>query len=424
MKRDGVSVFVDQIHSGTIFRSDIELDTFLFSYDAECVDEHAVSLTMPVVPDQYDSMSFLHPIFEMNLPEGILRQKLELMFSKAVKDFDSLSLLNIVGRSQIGRLRYASEGSPLEDVPVENIDGILAYDGAEDLFDDLLERFAMYSGISGMQPKVLIRDESPTLDKITNKGATHIVKSFNPKDYPELAANEFFSMQAARYAGLPTAEASLSENRSILVVERFDRTEDGSYLGFEDFCVLSGMRANGRYSGSYEELAKKVSIFVSPENHQSAMRQLFGTIALSCVIRNGDAHLKNFGILYDKPGINVRLAPVYDMLSTVPYIPKDILALEFNGSKQYPTRKQLVQFARQSCGLSNQNTEIVLANTITGVEKALVEMQAYAKNHPDFQARTEYFTNVFSQGLLSLENDGGDGSGGGMSGGPSRPGKR
>jgi serine/threonine-protein kinase HipA len=311
----------------------------------------------------------------------------------------------MVGKSQIGRLRYASQGAALDDVPVESVNKLLAYRGAEDLFNDLMNRFAMYSGISGMQPKVLIRDERDEalpLDKVTNKGATHIVKSFNPNEYPELAANEFFSMQAARYAGLPTAEASLSDNRSMLVVERFDRTKSGDYLGFEDFCVLSGMRSAGRYSSSYEGLAKKVSTFVSPENHKAAMEQLFGSVALSCVIKNGDAHLKNFGVLYDTPGVNVRLAPVYDMLSTAPYMPKDVLALEINGSKQYPTRKQLVQFARQSCGLSNRNAEMVLAQVATGVEKALAEMRAYSEKTPDFQRVEKHLANVFSKGLEGL----------------------
>lgn len=410
MKGNGVSVFVDRVRSGVLSRSDREADTFLFAYASGCQDEHAVSLTMPVISDQYDSMGFLHPIFEMNLPEGILRQRLESMFSKAVRGFDALTLLEIVGKSQIGRLRYASAGSVLEEVPAENIDSILAYAGAEDLFADLLQRFAEHSGISGMQPKVLIRGESSAPDRITSKGATHIVKSFDPREYPELAANEFFSMQAARYAGLPTAEASLSENRSILVVERFDRTGDGSYLGFEDFCVLSGMRASGRYSGSYEDLAKKVSIFVSPENHQSAMKQLFGMVALSCIIRNGDAHLKNFAVLYDQPGVNVRLAPVYDMLSTAPYLPKDKMALEIDGSRQYPNRRQLVQFARQSCGLTNRNAEIVLARAAAGVEKALAEMRVYAGNRPGFEDSARLFGNLFSEGLSRIENDGGDGA--------------
>ena len=151
-------------------------------------------------------------------------------------------------------------------------------------------------------------------------------------------------------------DKSASDNRSLLIVERFDRTESGDYMGFEDFCVLSGMRSAGRYSSSYEDLAKKIAIYVSPENYRGAMEQLFGMVSLACVIKNGDAHLKNFGVLYDSPGVNVRLAPVYDMLSTTHYQPHDILALELNGSKSFPSRKQLVQFGRQSCGLSSQKT--------------------------------------------------------------------
>ena len=402
MNRNAVSVFVDGLHSGSISRSDLEEDTFLFSYDPGCLEECAVSLTMPVAPDQYDSMGFIHPIFEMNLPEGQLRHSLELMFSKVIRDFDALSLLEIVGKSQIGRLRYASEGDAPEDVPVESVNKLLAYNGSGDLFEELMSRFATYSGISGMQPKVLIRDEPRALDRITNKGATHIVKSFNAREYPELAANEFFSMRAAVHAGLPTAAVRLSDNRSLLIVERFDRTESGRYLGFEDFCVLSGRRASGRYAASYEELAKKIAIFVSPENHQAAMEQLFGTIALSCIIRNGDAHLKNFGVLYDKPGVNVRLAPVYDMLSTVPYQPKDVLALELNGSKGYPSRKQLIQFGRQSCGLSNRQAEMTLEQVADGVEKALAEMKDYLGRNPDFQAGAECLCRVFFQGLEEL----------------------
>jgi serine/threonine-protein kinase HipA len=402
MQRNGVSVFVDGVCAGALSRSDVEIDTFLFGYSAGCEGRHAVSLTMPVVADQYDSMGFLHPIFEMNLPEGALRQKLELMFAKAVRDFDSLTLLEIVGKSQIGRLRYAAEGAALEDLPGEDINGILAYRGAEDLFEDLLARFAKHSGISGMQPKILVRDESTVFDKISNKGATHIIKSFNPREYPDLAANEFFSMLAARHGGLPTAETRLSENRSILAVTRFDRRSDGTYLGFEDFCVLSGMRAYGRYSGTYEGLARKISVFVSPEHHQSAMRQFFGMLALSTLIKNGDAHLKNFAVLYDEPGVNVRLAPVYDMLSTRLYMPNDTMALELDGSKAYPSKRQLLQFARQSCGLSSKVAETVLANVVSGVEAALAELRTYAASHNDFGKNAEQLAKCFTEGLASL----------------------
>ena len=385
MAENRVDVFVDQKPVGTITRSQTEQDTYLFGYQSGCVDQDAVSLTMPVVTDQYDSMSFLHPIFEMNLPEGALRERLERMFAKTVRDFDALSLLDIVGRSQIGRLCYAASSALSEVVPAEDMGKLLAYRGAEDLFASLFERFARYSGVSGMQPKVLIRDASVVIDKVTDRSATHIVKSFNPQEYPDLAANEYFCMRAAHHAGFPTANVQLSENRQILVVERFDRTADGRYLGFEDFCVLSGRRSNGRYSSSYEALAKQVAVFVSPAHYPAAMRQLFGMVALACAIRNGDAHLKNFAVLYDAPGVNVRLAPVYDMLSTAPYMPQDVMALELDGAKRYPTQKQLIDFARNACGLSKQQTTMVLEQVAQGVDMAKGEIQRYTEKHPDFE---------------------------------------
>jgi serine/threonine-protein kinase HipA len=361
---------------------------------------------MPVVPDQYDSMGALHPVFEMNLPEGQLRHRLELMFSKVVRDFDQLALLQIIGKSQIGRLRYAAEGTVLEDVPTHSVEALLAYRGAEDLFDDLLERFATYSGISGLQPKILLRNETGAFDRVTGKGATHIVKSFNPTEYPELAANEFFSMRAAGHAKIPTATASLSANRKMLVVERFDRTSSGHYLGFEDFCVLSGLRAGGRYHSSYEDLAGKVGLYVSPEHYASSMEQFFAMVALAFTIGNADAHLKNFGILYDAPGVNVHLAPVYDMLSTRPYHDlTDVPALEFDGAKAFPSRIQLIRFGRTACGLTAQRVDVILSQVAGGVRKAVEEMRAYTHANPDFESAASVFVGIFENGLLHLDSD-------------------
>lgn len=406
MKRNAVNVFVAGKKAGAISRSDLEDDLFLFSYDSGCRENEVVSLTMPVVSDQYDSMNTIHPIFEMNLPEGLLRKRLELMFSKVMKNFDSLSLLEIVGKSQIGRLRYSSESSIASDVPVQNVRKLLAYKGSEDLFDDLMNRFATSSGISGVQPKVMVRDEAGEMDRITDKGATHIVKSFNPQEYPELAANEFFSMRASHHAGLTTARTSLSQNRKVLVVKRFDRKGHSEFLGFEDFCVLSGMRSDGRYQSSYEQLAQKITQFVSPENQLKSLTQFFGTVVLACGIRNGDAHLKNFGILYDRPGENVRLAPVYDMVSTKPYFPNDVLALELNGSKEYPTGKQLIRFGRQVCGLTHQQAKSTIEKIAAGIGRALRELQSFAEKTRTFKKMADRLTAVFSEGSKSLaEND-------------------
>ncbi len=107
MKKRSLNVFIDQLGVGRLSRSDVEEDTTLFGYREGSAPEQAVSLTMPIRADQYDSISGLLPIFEMNLPEGTLKERLRLQFAKAIPQFDDLDLLSIVGASQIGRLRYS-----------------------------------------------------------------------------------------------------------------------------------------------------------------------------------------------------------------------------------------------------------------------------------------------------------------------------
>jgi serine/threonine-protein kinase HipA len=392
-------VFAAERLTGTLSRSDVEIDTFLFGYLKETLAEDAVSLTMPVVADQYDSMGTVHPIFEMNLPEGALLERLRLTFAKAVPDLDSLGLLAIVGQSQIGRHRYALSGSAPALVPALNLKELLTFKGAEDLFEDLLERYAIYSGVSGIQPKVLLRDADVPLTRITERGATHIVKSFDPREYPELAANEYFCMQAAHAAGIAAPDVRLSHNRRILVVERFDRTPQGTYLGCEDFCVLSALRAHGRYEGSYELIAKRIGQFVAPEEQSQALEQLFATVALCCALENGDAHLKNFAVLYENAQSAVRLAPAYDLVSTTVYRARDIMALELGGTKAFPARNRLIAFGRQACGLTSSRVKHVLQQVENGAHAAQAEIRKYMREHRDFSKAAEHLLAAMERGL-------------------------
>ena len=394
-----LDVFASAQRAGRLTRSARETDTFLFGYARDCAAESAVSLTMPVVPDQYDSMGSVHPIFEMNLPEGALLERLRLMFAKTVPDFDALTLLSILGRSQIGRLRYASPGTQPQEVPAENLTDLLAHRGAEDLFDELLERHAATSGISGMQPKALVRAAEIAPDRFTHRGATHVVKSFDPREYGELAANEYFCLRAALLAGIPAAAARLSENRRVLVLDRFDLREDGVYLGCEDFCVLSALRSTGRYQGSYEDVARRIEQFVSAEHLQGALGQFFATLVLCCAIENGDAHLKNFAVLYADPQQPVALAPAYDLVSTTPYVPRDVLALTLGGTKEFPDRTRLVRFGRSACGLGKAAVERVLARVTAGVRGAIAEMQRHAREYPDFARAQQRLAQTFERGL-------------------------
>jgi hypothetical protein len=57
-------------------------------------------------------------------------------------------------------------------------------------------------------------------------------------------------------------------------------------------------------------------------------------------------HLKNFGIVYDDVLGEARLAPVYDLVTTSIYLPKDSLALTLNGTTQWPDSKFSVGSAK------------------------------------------------------------------------------
>ncbi|MGB0849236.1 MAG: type II toxin-antitoxin system HipA family toxin [Thiolinea sp.] len=410
MNKDGqrLDIFAGGNRSGFLGRSDLQTRTYVYGYYPESRDEHAVSLTMPVMKDQYSYQQGVHPVFQMNLPEGELREMLRNTFQKTVQNFDDLSLLSIVGHSQIGRVRIAELGAEPAIVPQQSIKELKAYSGSEDLFIDLMQRFGRYSGISGVQPKVLVRDSEAVaantaeLEQVTYRDSTHIVKAWNPERFPQLAANEYFCMLAAERAGLEVPDVELVAQGRLLIVKRFDLNNKGGYLGFEDFCVLNGLATDDKYVGSYQNIAERIRQFVSPHRVHDALEQFFLSLALTVGVRNGDAHLKNFGVLYDHPESEVYFAPAFDIVSTTPYIPNDSLALLFGGSKFFPQRKGLITFGRRFCGFTERRIIQLLDWVVHGMELTLMELIRYRKRHKDFAEIGQRMEAVWREGIDDL----------------------
>jgi serine/threonine-protein kinase HipA len=122
--------------------------------------------------------------------------------------------------------------------------------------------------------------------------------------------------------------------------------------------VLSGRGADQKYTGSYEMLAKLVRMYASEEQVERSLRELFDIVALSCIVGNGDAHLKNFGMLCSASASDIRLAPAYDIVCTTCYLPDDALALSLDGSKSiFAARLGLLKYM-STCGLTrNQGAQ-------------------------------------------------------------------
>ena len=337
----------------------VKASRYVFNYTATGRSEE-ISLTMPIRAESYSSGGLL-PIFEMNRPEGYLLSKIEEAFAKT-GPLDDMSLLALTGGAQIGRLTYAVPDAPARSarVPISRKE-LLTRQPTSELFEQLA---AVYfeSGISGVQPKVLVPEtdiSNPVTDRATVVHSDVIVKA-GGVEYPHLTQNEFLCMSAAKRAGIPVPDFELSDDGGLFILSRFDQRQ-GQSLGFEDMGVLTGRGNRDKYQGSYENVARAIRLYCESANPLAQLQQFFDYVALMVMVRNGDGHLKNFGLLYDHPEnrASIRLAPLYDVVTTSIYdlsggtspVTKydKTLALKLGKKRSYPGRKSLLDFGRTIC---------------------------------------------------------------------------
>jgi serine/threonine-protein kinase HipA len=296
----------------------------------------------------------------MNLPEGFLLDLVASRFRKSMDVNDDMNLLALTSTRTSGRVwaRYedAEEAGPPRPMRLKEI---LASPGTERLFDELVERYALHTAIAGVQPKVVVPEARATGRRtaVGEKSQVHapdlIVKA--GREFPGIAENEFLCMSMAREAGIDVPDFWLSERADLFVIRRFD-VGPGGYLGFEDMASLTGRHPRDKYDASYADVARALSDFCAPAHRAESLERFFRRLAFCCLIRNGDAHLKNWGILYSDPQAaddDARLSPAYDLVCTPVWIPEDTLALGLGGTKAWPTRAALERFGVERCGLGS-----------------------------------------------------------------------
>jgi serine/threonine-protein kinase HipA len=328
-------------------------------------------LSLLMNPDQaavYQSNG-MFPVLDMNLPEGYLYEQIRARFPK--QNITEMHLLLAVGTNSIGRNSARLPGAPARvSGPTTDRATLLNSTNSQALFPELVDAYlASGAGVSGVQPKIMLPDRAsisvPTL----------IVKS-GPDYYPGLSANEFIALSAAKRAGIDVSGFGLSADGGLLVLDRFDIGADGSRLGFEDIPSLLGLQVRNKlderkYHGSYELIADLLRNQLGLP--QPELEKFFQQVAFSILVRNGDAHLKNFGVLYSSE-TDIRLAPMFDVLTTSIYkytrfgtgeeIEDRTMALKLrkgDKTKTYPLAKELLDFGRRACGVERPQGFILKA---------------------------------------------------------------
>lgn len=312
-----------------------------------------VSLLMPL-EDRAFRDNELFSVMDMNLPEGFLLAQLRERSPKAPPT--KMQLLALMGGNGIGRLGFrAPDRAPVPKGRPISRKRLLAEGSGRrgKIFLELVDAYlSTGAGLSGVQPKILVPDRATI--PIPNV----LVKAGGP-DYPGLAANEFLCLEVARRAGIPVPRHELSDDGTLLLIDRFD-LRGPDRLGFEDLAALMDLRVGGalsdrKYRGSYEAITRLLRLFCSAP--EEALAAFFDQFALSVLLRNGDAHLKNFGVLYDD---SARwLGPLFDVVTTTIYsyerggarVTDRTMALRLTatGERRYPLPEELRAFGRTSC---------------------------------------------------------------------------
>jgi serine/threonine-protein kinase HipA len=144
---------------------------------------------------------------------------------------------------------------------------------------------------------------------------------------------------------------------------------------------------------------KRFAQFANSTHVNEDMEKLFMLIGLNCALHNGDAHLKNFGIVYDDVQGEARLAPAYDLVTTSVYVPKDSLALTLNGSTRWPTAKELRKLGETRAGGTPAKIRQILERIAEAIQETTQEVHTYMKEHPQFAEIGERMLQEWESGV-------------------------
>lgn len=187
-------------------------------------------------------------------------------------------------------------------------------------------------------------------------GGSWIVKLPSAR-FASVPENEYTMMALAREAGIHVPRTELinvSDIRGLpedagtmegnaLAVQRFDRGANRETVHMEDFAQVFGLYPDDKYG--HRSYANIAAVLWS-ETGEAGTYEFLRRLVFSVLIGNADMHLKNWSLLYPD-GRTPVLSPAYDLVATLPFLPKDDLALTFGGSRSLSeiTTDQVRRFA-------------------------------------------------------------------------------
>jgi serine/threonine-protein kinase HipA len=311
----------------------------------------------------------LHPVLSNLLPEGALRE----LITQGLKTHpdNEFQLFTYLGRDLPGAL-IAEPLSP-EEVPLNILTSDIQVIPVNRAITE--NRFSL----AGVQIKFSMKEnDGRYLLSKTGALGDWIIKTPSTK-HKNVPLNEYTEMILASLAGVDIPEIklvevdkldnlpqiNLPEERYAFAIKRFDR-DNTSRIHMEDFAQVLVKYPHQKYnSASYEQIGKIIYQFTG--NGLANAQQFARRLLVNILLANGDAHLKNWSLLY-KDRFTAELAPAYDIVTTRVYI---------EGEKDYAL----------NLGKTKQWYQVTMDNFEAWAKKADIPWRAIKPHLDDTQAK-------------------------------------
>jgi serine/threonine-protein kinase HipA len=302
-----------------------------------------------LITDINTTQTRLPPFFSNLLPEGLMREYLAKRADiNPLHEFFLLWMLGIDLPGAITIQAVDSDEMPLRPEIAE-------------VRGEKRKIAPMRFSLAGVQLKfsAIKKADSGLVIPTNGVGGNWIVK-LPHYEFREVPENEFTMMELARKVGIDVPKTALLPiekfqglpkeleqlGNRIFAIKRFDRTENGDRIHIEDFAQVFGVYPEKKYkNASYRNIAE----VIWRETGEVGLVEFIRRFIFNALIGNGDMHLKNWSLIYREKN-KAALAPAYDFVSTILYLPEDKLALNFAGNKDFSslTLNQFERFATKA----------------------------------------------------------------------------
>lgn len=349
-----------------------------------------LSLTLPVRPQRYPQ-GVVKAFLDGLLPEGDTRRV--IADDLGLRANDTFALIRALGRDCAGAVVIQPDEFPAPPPSTTTSAEPLTDEEVADLVANLKNVPLGVSGrvrvsLAGVQQKLLLtklpdgRWGSP----VDGTPSTHILKP-EIRDLPKTVENEAFCMRFARNLGLPTAqvETATMRNINVIVVARYDRVIEVNgeveRIHQEDFCQATGNAPDKKYQEEGGPSLRNIAAILSTTDPDS-LPNLLRALVVHILVGNGDAHAKNFSLLHLTSGA-LRLAPLYDIMSTLHYGDNRLAMYVDEVRKTNRVTTTRIVNEASSWKMSRTRAEEVVADLLAKVPEAADAAQTDTPGLPD-----------------------------------------